>query len=50
MTSNIGSDGFKKFVKPLGFMPEGQKIGDLKAGIMKSLEDTLSPEFLKPYR
>ncbi|MBE9529307.1 MAG: ATP-dependent Clp protease ATP-binding subunit, partial [Proteobacteria bacterium] len=46
MTSNIGSDVFKKFVKPLGFMPEGQQTSELKAGIMKDLEDTVSPEFL----
>jgi ATP-dependent Clp protease ATP-binding subunit ClpA len=46
MTSNIGSDVFKKYVKPLGFFPEGQKTDDLKKGIMKDLENTLSPEFL----
>lgn len=46
MTSNIGSGVFKKFVKPLGFMPEGSQTGELKAGIMKELEDRVSPEFL----
>lgn len=46
MTSNLGSDEFKKFTKPLGFLPEGQMIGDLKKTIMKEVESTFSPEFL----
>jgi len=46
MTSNLGSDEFKKFTKPMGFLPEGQKLGDLKKSIMKEVENTFSPEFL----
>ncbi|MBI5047668.1 MAG: ATP-dependent Clp protease ATP-binding subunit [Deltaproteobacteria bacterium] len=46
MTSNLGSDEFKKFTKPLGFLPEGQALGDLKKTIMKEVENTFSPEFL----
>ncbi|MBI3755868.1 MAG: ATP-dependent Clp protease ATP-binding subunit, partial [Deltaproteobacteria bacterium] len=46
MTSNLGSDEFRKFTKPLGFLPEGQKLGDLKKTIMKEVENTFSPEFL----
>lgn len=46
MTSNLGSDEFKKFTKPMGFLPEGQKLGDLKKTIMKEVENTFSPEFL----
>ncbi|TAN62371.1 ATP-dependent Clp protease ATP-binding subunit, partial [bacterium] len=46
MTSNIGSDIFKKYVKPLGFLPEGQSTEVLKKDIMKDLENTFSPEFL----
>ncbi|MBI5599430.1 MAG: ATP-dependent Clp protease ATP-binding subunit [Deltaproteobacteria bacterium] len=46
MTSNLGSDEFKKFTKPLGFLPEGQKTDDLKKNIMKDVEQTFSPEFL----
>jgi len=46
MTSNLGSDEFKKFTRPLGFMPEGAAIGDLKRTIMKEVENTFSPEFL----
>lgn len=46
MTSNIGSDIFKKHAKPLGFLPEGQKTDALKKDIIKNLENSLSPEFL----
>ncbi|GMR04926.1 MAG: ATP-dependent Clp protease ATP-binding subunit [Thermodesulfobacteriota bacterium] len=46
MTSNIGSDVFKKYVKPLGFLPEGQSTAVLKKDIVKDLENTFSPEFL----
>ncbi len=46
MTSNLGSDEFKKFTRPLGFLPEGAAIGDLKKTIMKEVENTFSPEFL----
>ncbi|MBI5286497.1 MAG: ATP-dependent Clp protease ATP-binding subunit [Deltaproteobacteria bacterium] len=46
MTSNLGADEFKRFTKPLGFLPEGQRIEDLKKNIMKEVENTFSPEFL----
>lgn len=46
LTSNLGSDEFKKYTKPLGFLPEGQKLGDLKKTIMKEVENNFSPEFL----
>ncbi|MFQ5441124.1 MAG: AAA family ATPase [Thermodesulfobacteriota bacterium] len=46
MTSNIGADIFKKYVKPLGFLPEGQSTAVLKKDILKDLESTFSPEFL----
>lgn len=46
MTSNLGSDEFKKHTKPLGFLPEGQQLGDLKKMIMKEVENNFSPEFL----
>lgn len=46
MTSNLGSDEFRKFTKPLGFLSEGQALGDLKKTIMKEVENTFSPEFL----
>ena len=46
MTSNLGSDSFKKYEKPLGF---GTKtLGDVKAiknDIMKAAEQRFSPEF-----
>jgi len=46
MTSNLGADVFKKFVKPVGFLPEGQKTDTLKKDIMRDVEGTFSPEFL----
>jgi ATP-dependent Clp protease ATP-binding subunit ClpC len=46
MTSNLGSDNFKKYEKPLGF---GQKtLGDMKqikGDVMKAAENRFSPEF-----
>jgi ATP-dependent Clp protease ATP-binding subunit ClpA len=48
MTSNIGSDIFKKHGKPLGFTSGDAKAetDTLKKDIVKNLENTLSPEFL----
>ncbi|HAO92791.1 MAG: hypothetical protein A2X99_00820 [Deltaproteobacteria bacterium GWB2_55_19] len=46
MTSNLGVDMFKKYVKPLGFLPEGQNTNAFKKDILKDVEGTLSPEFL----
>jgi len=46
MTSNLGSDNFKRFEKPLGF---GQKtLGDIKqirGDVMKAAETRFTPEF-----
>jgi ATP-dependent Clp protease ATP-binding subunit ClpA len=46
MTSNLGSENFKKYEKPLGF---GQKtLGDVKAiknDVMKAAETRFTPEF-----
>ncbi len=46
MTSNLGSENFKKYEKPLGF---GQKtLGDVrevKGAVMKAAEQRFSPEF-----
>ena len=46
MTSNLGSDSFKRYEKPLGF---GQKtLGDIKqirTDVMKAAETRFSPEF-----
>lgn len=46
MTSNLGADEFKRLTKPLGFLPEGYDIGDLKRNIMREVENTFSPELL----
>jgi ATP-dependent Clp protease ATP-binding subunit ClpA len=46
MTSNLGSENFKKFMKPLGF---GQKtradIEEIKRAVLKAAEERFSPEF-----
>jgi ATP-dependent Clp protease ATP-binding subunit ClpC len=46
MTSNLGSENFKKFMKPLGF---GQKtradIKEIKRSVLKAAEERFSPEF-----
>ena len=46
MTSNLGSDNFKKYEKPLGF---GQKsVGEMKnirQDVMKAAETRFTPEF-----
>ncbi len=46
MTSNLGSDSFKKYMKPLGF---GTKtladVKQIKRDVIKAAEDRFSPEF-----
>ncbi len=46
MTSNLGSESFKKFMKPLGF---GTKtladVKQIKREVIKAAEDRFSPEF-----
>ncbi len=47
MTSNLGADVFKKYVKPLGFMSETDvDAKGYKRDIVKDVENALSPEFL----
>jgi ATP-dependent Clp protease ATP-binding subunit ClpA len=46
MTSNLGVDVFRKYTKPMGFMPEGTSVKEFKKDIMKDVEGILSPEFL----
>ncbi|MBI1762623.1 MAG: ATP-dependent Clp protease ATP-binding subunit [Acidobacteria bacterium] len=46
MTSNLGSENFKKYMKPLGF---GQKttadVAEIKHAVMQAAETRFSPEF-----
>ncbi|MEW6614826.1 MAG: ATP-dependent Clp protease ATP-binding subunit [Thermodesulfobacteriota bacterium] len=46
MTSNLGSDEFKRFTKPMGFLDEGHKHDSIKKAILKEVENTFSPEFI----
>jgi len=46
MTSNLGSDSFKKFEKPLGFGTKTQSdFRAIKNEVMKAAENRFSPEF-----
>jgi ATP-dependent Clp protease ATP-binding subunit ClpC len=46
MTSNLGSDEFKRFMKPLGFLVDSQHLAEVKKAILKETENHFSPEFL----
>jgi len=46
MTSNLGSDEFKRFMKPMGFLVDSQQVAAVKRAIMKEVENHFSPEFL----
>ncbi|HRH46895.1 MAG TPA: ATP-dependent Clp protease ATP-binding subunit, partial [Pyrinomonadaceae bacterium] len=46
MTSNLGSDNFKKYEKPLGFgMKSKGEVREIKNAVMKAAEERFSPEF-----
>jgi len=46
MTSNLGSDNFKKYEKPLGFGTKSRgEMKEIKADVMKAAETRFSPEF-----
>ena len=46
MTSNLGSDEFKRFTKPMGFLVDSQHLATVKRAVMKEAESHFSPEFL----
>ena len=46
MTSNLGSDSFKKYLKPLGFGSDRHSdMTQVKRDVLKAAEDRFSPEF-----
>ncbi len=45
MTSNIGSESFRKLTSPLGFLSGSVGHGQVKAEVMRELERRLAPEF-----
>ncbi len=46
MTSNLGSDNFKKYEKPLGFgMKSRGEMKEIRSDVMKAAETRFSPEF-----
>jgi ATP-dependent Clp protease ATP-binding subunit ClpC len=46
MTSNLGSDEFKRFTKPMGFLVDSQHLSTIKKAVLKEAENHFSPEFL----
>jgi len=46
MTSNLGSDEFKRFMKPMGFLVDSQHLDAVKRAVLKEVENHFSPEFL----
>ncbi|UCD83846.1 MAG: ATP-dependent Clp protease ATP-binding subunit [Deltaproteobacteria bacterium] len=46
MTSNLGSDEFRKFTKPLGFLEDSQGLEAVKRAVVKEVENNFSPEFI----
>ncbi|MDY7030636.1 MAG: ATP-dependent Clp protease ATP-binding subunit [Thermodesulfobacteriota bacterium] len=46
MTSNLGSDEFKRFSKPMGFLDDKHQQESMKKAIMKEVENTFTPEFI----
>ena len=45
MTSNLGSEHFRKLTSPLGFLAGGVSIKQVQGEIMRELERRFSPEF-----
>jgi len=46
MTSNLGSDSFKKYLKPLGFASDRKSdMEQVKREVLKAAEERFSPEF-----
>ena len=46
MTSNLGSDRYKKYLNPLGFAPQNQDtLQQIKREIIRAAEEHFSPEF-----
>jgi ATP-dependent Clp protease ATP-binding subunit ClpA len=46
LTSNLGSDEFKRFTKPMGFLVDSQHLAAVKQAVLKEAENHFSPEFL----
>jgi ATP-dependent Clp protease ATP-binding subunit ClpA len=46
MTSNVGSEHFRKLTNPVGFLAREAGIGQVRADIRRELERRFPPEFL----
>ena len=45
MTSNIGSENFRKLTSPLGFLSQQVGVEQVQGEVMRELERRFSPEF-----
>ena len=45
MTSNIGSEHFRKLTSPLGFLSQQVGVGHVQSDVMRELERRFAPEF-----
>jgi ATP-dependent Clp protease ATP-binding subunit ClpA len=45
MTSNIGSENFRKLTSPLGFLSQSVGVGQVQGEVLRELERRFSPEF-----
>ena len=45
MTSNIGSENFRKLTSPLGFLSRSVGLGQVQGEVLRELERRFSPEF-----
>ncbi|MBW2147518.1 MAG: ATP-dependent Clp protease ATP-binding subunit [Deltaproteobacteria bacterium] len=46
MTSNLGSNEFKRYQKPMGFLTDSHELGSIKREVMRQVENSFSPEFI----
>ncbi len=46
MTSNVGSEYFRKLTSPLGFLPRESGVAQVQADIRREMERRFAPEFL----
>src|SRR4249920_484623 len=45
MTSNLGSEHFRKLTSPLGFLSQQMSVDHVQAEVMRELERRFPPEF-----
>jgi len=46
MTSNLGSDEFKRLTKSMGFLNDAEGVSSVRRAVVREVENSFSPEFL----